>query len=256
MYINNQLRDIVFHNNLLHGFWDNLRTYEAFVENVLGEFEEVLEELKSHNPTEVYSKNGIKPEGAPTELADIVIFILDYFGGSNPVIDVDEAYLLEEDKYYKNEEYYDLARKKNPIDYFREVYKECQGHLSKSLYYHVIKQNEIFIDEYGNKKGVSLELHFIIKRILEVCDVFGINFEKELKDKITFNNSRPKDYRKIGNPELLETDESKVYSEMLHSGFGMYKMTDDIIEKRSQKNKDVIGKRIARKSEEEESLRR
>ena len=100
-----------------------------------------------------------------------------------------------------------------------------------------------------------MELHFVIKRILEVCDVLGIDFEKELKDKIVFNNSRPKDYRKIGSPELLETDENKVYSEMLHSGFGMYKMTDEVIERRNQINKDVIDKRNVRK-EEVESLKR
>lgn len=255
MYINNKLRDLVFYNNLLHGFWDNVRSYEKFVENVFGEFEEVLEELQTHDPTEVYSKDGVKPEGAPTELADIVIFILDYFGGSSPQIDVDEAYLLKGDDYYKNEEYYQKARSKRAVDYFREVYKECQGHLSKSLYYHIIHQNAVFIDEDGNKKGVPLELHFVIKRILEVCDVLGIDFEKELKDKIVFNNSRPKDYRKIGSPELLETDENKVYREMLHSGFGMYKMTDEVIERRNQINKDVIDKRNARK-EEEESLKR
>ena len=106
MYINNKLRDLVFYNNLLHGFWDNVRSYEKFVENVFGEFEEVLEELQTHEPTEVYSKDGVKPEGAPTELADIVIFILDYFGGSSPQIDVDEAYLLEGD---------DIIKMKNTI---------------------------------------------------------------------------------------------------------------------------------------------
>ena len=255
MYINNYLRDLIFHNNLLHGFWDNVRTYEAFVENVFGEFEEVLEELRDHDPTEVYTKDGIKPEGVPTELADIVIFILDYFGGSNPQIDVDEKYLLTEDKYYKNLEYYEKARNKSAIKYFNDVYKECQAHLSKSLYYHVIHQNKVFIDEDGNKKGVPLELHFVIKRILEVCDVFKIDFERELRAKIAFNNSRPKDYRKIGSTELLNTDRDSVYSEMLKSGFGMYKDVDKIVAFREKINEDVIAKRNAR-ADEEDSVKR
>ena len=57
MYINNNLRDEVFQSNILHGFWDNNRTYLEFIDNVLGEFEEVLEELKNHNPKEVYYKD-------------------------------------------------------------------------------------------------------------------------------------------------------------------------------------------------------
>lgn len=112
--------------------------------NVFGEFEEVLKELKEHKPIEVYSKDGAKPEGVPTELADIVIFILDYFGGSNPKIDVNESYLLEGDTYYKNAEYYEVARSKKPYDYFMEIYKECQGHLSKSLYYEIIKKCDFY----------------------------------------------------------------------------------------------------------------
>ena len=112
MYINNKLRDKVYRNNLEHGFWDNIRPYDEFIKNLLGEFAETEEELWSgRKPTEVYFKKGNKPEGAPTELADIIIFILDYFGGSEPQIDVDEVFLETPDKYYKNPEHYEETRK-------------------------------------------------------------------------------------------------------------------------------------------------
>lgn len=107
-------------------------------------------------------------------------------------------------------------------------------------------KNAIFMDEMGNKKGVSLELHFVIKRILEVCDVWQIDFEKELKAKIDFNNSRPKDYRKIGNSELLETDFKTVRQEMLASGFGMYKEIAKVVEERRKINAEVLAKRESR----------
>ena len=93
MYINNNLRDIVYKNNYEHGFWKKIRPYDEFAKNVLGEIEEAMAELMNHPPTEVYYKKGNKPEGAPTELADIIIFILDYFGGSEPPIDIDEEFL-------------------------------------------------------------------------------------------------------------------------------------------------------------------
>lgn len=243
MYINNELRDIVHQIAVSKGFWDNVRPYELFTENLMAEFDEVLEELKTNEPTRVYSKDGIKPEGAPTELADIVIFILDYFGGCNPKIDIDEDYLLQPDEYYKNDAYYKKARKKKPYDYFSEIKKECFGHISKSLYYYAINQNNIFTDCDGNVKGVPLELHFVLKRILEVCEVFGINFEKELIDKIRFNGSRPAKYRVVGDSELLETDYEKVYQELLKAGFGMYKQIDEIIKARSLKNAEVLKNR-------------
>ena len=97
------------------------------------------------------------------------------------------------------------------------------------------------IDE--NVKGVPLELHFVLKRILEVCEVFGINFEKELIDKIRFNGSRPAKYRIVGDSELLETDYEKVHQELLKAGFGMYKQIDEIIKARSLKNAEVLKNR-------------
>lgn len=212
MFINNDLRDRLYHNNLLHGFWDNRRTYQEFIENLYGEFDETMEELAcGKKPTEVYFKKGNKPEGVPTELADIVIFILDYFGGSEPQIDVDETFLETTDKYYKNPEYYEKARKEDPIKYFSDIKKICRNILSISLFRHSLHGNEVYENEDGSKSSVPLILHEVIRRILEVCDVWGIDFEKELNDKIEYNNSRPKDYRKMGDGEPLDTNPHSVY---------------------------------------------
>ena len=91
-----------------------------------------------------------------------------------------------------------------------------------------------------------------MKLILEFCDIYGIDMRKELIDKINYNNSRPKDYRKIGNSELLETDTNRVYRQMLQSGYGMYKATEDVIRSRQEINNIVLKKREARRELEEE----
>ena len=253
MYINNELRDLVYKNNIRHGFWDNVRPYDEFARNVLGEIEETLDELTSgHAPTEVYFKKGNKPEGAPTELADIIIFILDYFGGSEPQIPVDEIFLETPDQYYKNPKHYEQARKMEPWKYFLQIREACMHHISLSIFHHALHGNNSYISDNGETVSVPSDLHSVIKLVLEFCDVCGINMEKELISKINYNNSRPKDYRKIGHEVLLETDKEKVYSELLSKGFGMYKEADSIIKGRQQINDEVLRKRQERAKEEQD----
>ena len=247
MYINNELRDLVYRNNLQHGFWDNIRSYDEFVNNLLGELQEAEEELTSgRKPTEVYFEKGNKPEGAPTELADIIIFILDYFGGSEPQIDVDEVFLQTPDKYYKNFEHYEKARKIEPRKYFIDIKKACRNHISMSAFHHLLHGNELYVDESGRPRSVSMELHAVIKLVLEFCDIYGIDMERELIDKINYNNTRPKDYRKMGQAELLETDPNKVFRTLLSKGWGMYKETDSVVAERQKINNTVLRKRKAR----------
>lgn len=253
MYINNKLRDLAYKTSLSHGFWDNIRTYDDFVSNLTAEFQEVKDELNTgRSPTEVYYKNGNKPEGTPTELADIIIFILDYFGGSEPKIDVDESFLETPDEYYRNPLWYDKAKKKEPLQYFLEIDRACRRHISLSALYNILYSNATHIDENGQPQSVAIELHAVIKLIIEFCEIYEIDLEQNLINKINYNNTRPKDYRKVGTPKFLETDSKKVFNELLYQGFGMYKNTDSIVEERKRINDTVLGKRKARKELEDE----
>ena len=76
--------------------------------------------------------------------------------------------------------------------------------------------------------------------------------EQNLINKINYNNTRPKDYRKVGTTQLLETDSRKIFRELLSKGFGMYKNTNSVIEKREKINNTVLEKRHARKELEDE----
>lgn len=252
MYINNNLRNEVFQSSILHGFWDNNRTYLEFIDNVLGEFEEVLEELKNHNPKEVYYKDENKFCGAPTELADIIIFILDYFGGSNPPIDIDEEFLLEKNKYYKNEQWYKECANKSPYKYFLEIRDEAKKHLLLSIHDKTNYDNLEFIGDDGIKHSVPKELHEVIKLILEFCDIYDIDIEKVLIKKINYNKSRPKDYRKIGSSDMLETDYDVIMSRALNMGHGAYKLVDDVIDSNKSINNEIMRKREMRSELENE----
>ena len=169
MYINNELRDLVYRNNLQHGFWDNIRSYDEFVHNLVGEFEETEEELRSgRKPTEVYFKKGNKPEGAPTELADIIIFILDYFGGSEPQIDVDEVFLETPDEYYKNPEHYEKAKQIEPKQYFVDIKKLCRNHISMSAFHHLLHGNEPYEESRG--WGMYKETDAVVEERQKVND--------------------------------------------------------------------------------------
>ena len=69
-----------------NGFFepDKVRDFDGMLANVHGEVSEALEEWRDGRGfTETYYSDGGKPEGIPSELADIVIRVLDmcaYYG--------------------------------------------------------------------------------------------------------------------------------------------------------------------------------
>ena len=252
MFINNKLRDEIFNSSIVHGFWDNNRSYQDFILNVIGEFEETLDELKLNKPDEVYYLDGKKLSGAPTELSDIIIFILDYFGGSNPQIDVLEDYLLEPNKYYKNNEWYELKRSCDPYKVFIEIMDEAKKHLSLSLMDYTIHGNSEFIGDDNKPHSVVNELHEVLKLVLEFCDIYHIDIPKELRRKIDYNKNRPKDYRKMGTNTPLEIDRDKLMARALNMGNGAYKLVDDIIRDNTAINDEVLRKRDLREQMEKD----
>lgn len=68
----------VHENAKAHGWWDNQRTEGELLMLVVSEASEAFEEIRNgHKMTETYYSDSGKMEGVPSELADIVIRVMD-----------------------------------------------------------------------------------------------------------------------------------------------------------------------------------
>ena len=100
------MKDLIheIHKNAVeHGWWDEERSFGELIALCHSELSEALEEYRKNVPIgETYYPISKKPEGVPTELADVVIRIMDmcaYYG-----IDL-EAAIREKHEYNKTRPY-------------------------------------------------------------------------------------------------------------------------------------------------------
>lgn len=162
----NKFAKEVHENAVKHGWWDAERSFGEVIALIHSELSEALEEYRNgHAPTETYYSKGGKPEGIPSELADVVIRVLDWCGHEN--ITLNTKIIKNNDNFIKKM----IAENYKMLPFADGI---ASSHSDISSWYN---------DE--------ADIEAVISGVFCMSSFYGIDLESAMLEKHNFNKTRP-----------------------------------------------------------------